>query len=83
MTSDWLRCSCLNCPDSLKRDSCLNCPDKWEDHFSLSSIAGTLKSGKVVHLYSALITNVSRALYNDQFTPRGLEAHTGANCSRF
>ena len=30
----------------------------------------------MVHLYSALITNVSRAPYNDQFTPSGLEAYT-------
>ena len=44
---------------------------------------GKSKKSKVVHLYSAPITTVSRALYNDQFTPSGLEAYTGANCSHF
>ena len=33
-------------------------------------------------LYSAFIANISKALQNDQFTPSGLEAYTGANGSR-
>ena len=34
-------------------------------------------------IYIAPLSQVSKALYNDQFTPSGLEAYTGANCSRF
>ena len=48
----------------------------------IDCIGSKLKS-KVVHLYTAFITNISKALYNDQFTPRRLEAYTGANSSSF
>ena len=44
---------------------------------------GSKVKSKVVHLYTAFITNISKALYNDQFTPSGLEAYTGANSSGF
>ena len=55
-------------------------------HARLLKKVVSYKSGKskVVHLYCALITtNVSKALYNDQFIPSGLEAYTGADGSRF
>ena len=44
-------------------------PTQWRQHF-LASAMSKVKWSKVVHLYSALITNVSKALYNDQFTQR-------------